>query len=194
LNPGTRSQLARLIGAQIVVALQALVARRVDPLDSAVLSLCMFNAGTASNVIPDTAEIRGTVRTLRQETRAEMERLITQIATGVGAMHDAEVTVSYRRGYPPTVNHAAEAERAALAVGRVLGADRVIRNRPPAMGAEDFAYYLLERPGCFIHLGQADGERGANLAHTTKYDFNDDLLPVGASFFATLVEQELPRG
>lgn len=183
-----------LVGAQIVVNLQALVARRVDPLDSAVLSLCQFHAGTASNVIPDTAEIRGTVRTLKAETRAEMERLITQIATGVGAMHDAEVTVTYRRGYPPTVNHANEAERAAKAVGQVLGGERVIRNRPPAMGAEDFAYFLLERPGCFVHLGQRDGERGKSPAHTTTYDFNDDLLPIGASFFSRLVEQELPRG
>ncbi|MBY0336774.1 MAG: amidohydrolase [Acetobacteraceae bacterium] len=183
-----------LVGAQIVVALQAIVARRVDPLDSAVISLCQFHAGTASNVIPETAEIKGTVRTLRPETQDEMERLITRIAEGTAAAHGAEARVTYRRGYPPTVNHAAETERAALAAAKVMGTERVIRDRLPKMGGEDFSFMLLERPGCFVNLGQADGAKGAVPVHNTKYDFNDDLLPVGASFFAALVEQELPRG
>ncbi|MBS7812457.1 M20 aminoacylase family protein [Roseococcus pinisoli] len=183
-----------LIGAQIVVAIQGIVARRVDPLDSAVISLCQFHSGTASNVIPDTATINGTIRTLRPETRDEMERLITQIGQNIGAMHDAEVVVEYKRGYPPTVNHEAETERAALAAAKVMGADKVIRKRPPAMGAEDFSYMLIERPGCFLKLGQAGADKGGVPVHNTKYDFNDDLLPIGASFFATLVEQELSRG
>ncbi|MDB5411947.1 MAG: amidohydrolase [Rubritepida sp.] len=182
-----------LIGAQIVVAMQGIVARRVDPLDSAVISLCQFHAGTASNVIPETATINGTVRTLRPGTRDDMERLITQVAMGVGATYGAEVTVEYKRGYPPTVNHEAETERAALAAAKVMGADKVIRKRPPAMGAEDFSYMLIERPGCFLKLGQAGADKGSVPVHNTKYDFNDDLLPIGASFFATLVEQELAR-
>jgi hippurate hydrolase len=182
-----------LVGAQIVVALQSIVARRVDPLDSAVISLCQFHAGTASNVIPETAEIKGTVRTLRPETQDAMERLITQIAEGTAAAHGAAARVIYRRGYPPTVNHAAETERAALAAAKVMGTERVIRQRLPKMGGEDFSFMLLERPGCFVNLGQADGAKGSVPVHNTKYDFNDDLLPVGASFFAALVEQELAR-
>jgi hippurate hydrolase len=182
-----------LVGSQIVVGLHHIVSRRVDPLDSAVISLCQFNAGSAMNVIPDSAEIRGTVRTLRAATQDEMERLITQGAKGIAALNDAEVEVDYQRGYPPTVNHPAETERAALAAAKVMGTERVRRDVPPVMGGEDFSFMLLERPGCFVRIGQADGTRGAVPVHNTKYDFNDDLLPVGASFFSTLVEQELPK-
>jgi amidohydrolase len=182
-----------LVGAQIVVGLHQIVSRRVDPLDSAVISLCQFTAGSAHNVIPDVAEIRGTVRTLLPGTQDEMERLIIQGAKGIAALNDAEAEVNYHRGYPPTVNHEAETERAALAAAKVTGAERVIRNRPPIMGGEDFSFMLLERPGCFVRIGQADGARGAVPVHNTKYDFNDDLLPIGASFFASLVEQELRK-
>jgi hippurate hydrolase len=182
-----------LVGAQIVVGLHQIVSRRVDPLDSAVISLCQFQSGSAHNVIPESAEIHGTVRTLRAATQDEMERLITQAAKGIGALNDAEVTVGYHRGYPPTVNHAAETERAALAAAKVLGPDRVIRDRPPGMAGEDFSFMLLERPGCFLRIGQADGARGAVPVHHPKYDFNDDLLPIGASLFSALVEQELPK-
>ncbi len=102
--------------------------------------------------------------------------------------------VGYQRGYLPTVNHVAETERAALAAAKVSGVERVIRDAPPIMGGEDFSFMLLERPGCFVRIGQADGAKGAVPVHNTKYDFNDDLLPIGASFFASLVEQELPKG
>ncbi|MFM2149365.1 MAG: hypothetical protein RLZZ187_1671 [Pseudomonadota bacterium] len=182
-----------LVGAQIVVGIHQIVSRRVDPLDSAVISLCQFTAGSARNVIPDSAEIRGTVRTLLPRTQDEMERLITQAAQGIAALNDAEVEVNYQRGYPPTVNHAAETARAALAAAKVSGVERVIRDAPPIMGGEDFSFMLLERPGCFVRIGQADGAKGAVPVHNTKYDFNDDLLPIGASFFASLVEQELPK-
>lgn len=183
-----------LVGAQIVVGLHQIVSRRVDPLDSAVISLCQFSAGSARNVIPDSAEIRGTVRTLLPRTQDEMERLITQAAQGIAALNDAAVEVDYRRGYPPTVNHPAETERAARAAAKVSGAERVIRDAPPIMGGEDFSFMLLERPGCFLRLGQADGAKGAVPVHNTRYDFNDDLLPIGASFFSALVEQELSKG
>jgi amidohydrolase len=183
-----------LVGAHIVVALQALVARRTDPLDSAVVSLTQFHAGSASNVIPDVAELKGTVRTLRPETRDMMERLITQVAQNTAAAHEAEAVVTYIRNYPPTVNHAAETERAALAASKVLGEGKVLRSRPPIMGAEDFSFMLLQRPGCFVKIGQQGADKGGVPVHHPRYDFNDDALPVGASFFATLVEQELPRG
>ncbi len=183
-----------LVGSQIVVALQALVSRRTDPLDSAVISITKFHAGSAGNVIPEEAELYGTVRTLRPETQDMMERLITQVAQGTAAAHDAVAEVRYVRGYPPTVNHPAQTERAALAAARALGGERVIRDRPPAMGGEDFSFMLLERPGCFVKMGQRGKDRGGVPLHNPGYDFNDEMLPLGAGFFAALVEQELPRG
>ncbi len=183
-----------MVGAHILVALQALVARRTDPLDSAVLSITQFHAGSASNVIPEVAELKGTVRTLRPETQDMMERLITQVAQSTAAAHEAVAEVVYRRLYPPTVNHPAETERAALAAAKVLGESRVIRQRPPVMGGEDFSFMLLKRPGCFVKMGQKGADKGGVPVHHPEYDFNDEMLPIGASFFATLVEQELPRG
>jgi len=183
-----------MVGAHILVALQALVARRTDPLDSAVLSITQFHAGSASNVIPEVAELKGTVRTLRPETQDMMERLITQVAQSTAAAHEAVAEVTYRRLYPPTVNHPAETERAALAAAKVLGESRVIRQRPPVMGGEDFSFMLLQRPGCFVKMGQKGADKGGVPVHHPEYDFNDEMLPIGASFFATLVEQELPRG
>ena len=182
-----------LVGAQVVTGIHQIVSRRVDPLDSAVISLCQFNAGSAMNVIPEVAEIAGTVRTLRPKTQDEMQRLITQAATSIAALNDAVAEVDHQRGYPPTVNHAAETDRAALAAAKVMGKERVVRDRPPIMAGEDFSFMLLERPGSFVRIGQADGAKGAVPVHNTKYDFNDDLLPIGASYFSSLVEQELPK-
>ena len=182
-----------LVGSQMVVALQALVARRTDPLDSAVVSICQFHAGSAGNVIPETAMLQGTIRTLRPETRALMERLVRQVAESTAAAHDARVELAFRRGYPPTVNHAEATDRAAAAASRILGQERVQRHAPPAMGAEDFAYMLEQRPGCMIKLGQRGADRGGVPLHHPDYDFNDDALPIGASLFAAIVEQELPR-
>ncbi|SDB61016.1 M20 aminoacylase family protein [Belnapia rosea] len=183
-----------MVGAHILVALQAVVARRIDPLKSAVLSVTQFHAGSAGNVIPDTAELRGTVRTLLPEVRDQMERLIAQVAENTAAAHEAVAEVTYTRRYPPTVNHAAETDRAAEAAGRVLGAAKVHRDLPPVMGGEDFSFMLLKRPGAFLFMGQKGTDRGGVPVHHPHYDFNDDLLPIGASYFATLVEQELRRG
>jgi hippurate hydrolase len=181
------------IGALIVTALQTIVARRVDPLESAVISVTQFHAGTALNVIAEEAQIGGTVRTLSAEVRDLTEAAIRRVVETTAAAHDAVAEIAYRRGYPPTVNHAEQARRAARALETVLGG-RVHRDQPPVMGAEDFSYMLLERPGAYANLGQAQGEKGRHPVHTVRYDFNDDLLPLGASFFATLVEQEMPRG
>jgi hippurate hydrolase len=183
-----------MVGAHILVALQALVARRVDPLHSAVLSVTQFHAGSASNVIPDMAELKGTVRTLLPEVRDLMERLITQVAQNTAAAHEATAEVAYTRNYPPTVNHSEETARAALAAAKVLGGARVHRNLPPIMGAEDFSFMLLERPGAFVFMGQKGADKGGVPVHHPEYDFNDEMLPVGASYFATLVEQELRHG
>ena len=182
-----------VVGAQLVLGLQTLVARRVDPLDSAVLSTCMFHAGTASNVIPDVAELTGTVRTLKAETREAMERMMRELVLSTAQAHGAEAEFTFNRGYPSVVNDQAAVERAALAGGKVLGESKVIRQRLPGMGGEDFAYMAQVVPGCFVRIGQADGEKGSQPVHTVTYDFNDDVLPIGASLWATLVEQELSR-
>ncbi len=182
-----------VIASQIVVALQSLVARRVDPLDSAVISTCQFHAGTVGNVIPDMAVLNGTVRTFKAETRDDMERLMRELVTGIAQANGATAEFDYQRGYPSVINDADAAERAAQAGAKLLGADKVIRERAPGMGGEDFAYMAQKVPGCFVRIGQADGAKGSQPVHTVTYDFNDDILPIGASLWATLVEQELPR-
>ena len=182
-----------VIAAQIVLGLQSLVARRVDPLDSAVLSTCMIHGGTATNVIPDVVELGGTLRTLKQETRDTMEKLMRELVTGIATANGAEAEFVFDRGYPSVVNDPAAVERAALAGAKLLGADKVIHQKLPGMGGEDFAYMAQKVPGCFVRIGQADGKKGSRPVHTVTYDFNDDILPIGASLWATLVEQEMPR-
>ncbi|WP_456307377.1 M20/M25/M40 family metallo-hydrolase [Paeniroseomonas aquatica] len=126
--------------------------------------------------------------------RDQMERLIAQVATNTAAAHEATAEVTYTRRYPPTVNHPEEAARAARAAARVMGEARVHTDRPPVMGAEDFSFMLNARPGAFVFMGQKGADKGGVPVHHPKYDFNDDMLPVGASYFAALVEQEMPRG
>ena len=183
-----------LVGAQLVVALQSIVSRRVDPLDSVVISLCQFNAGSASNVIPETADIHGTIRTLNKDTRVAVEGHLKRICAAVGEAFEAQITVDWQPGYPVTVNHTREADLAAEAAARVFPAEGIIRKRPPIMGAEDFSYMLEKRPGAFVKLGQrAPDGRGGVPVHHPKYDFNDDAAAYGVGFFTALVEQELPR-
>ena len=176
------------------MGLQGLVARRVDPLDSAVLSTCMIHGGTATNVIPDVVELGGTIRTLKIETREKMREMVRELSIGVARANGAEAEVTIDPGYPGVVNDPAATERAALAGAKLLGEDKVIRQKLPGMGGEDFAYMSQKVPGCFVRIGQMAGERGSTPVHTVHYDFNDDILPIGASLWATLVEQELPRG
>jgi hippurate hydrolase len=183
-----------IVGAHIVLALQTVVARRVAPLDSAVLSICQFHAGTTDNVIPAAGFLNGTIRTLRAPVREEMQRLLIEIATTTARAHGAEATVDYQPGYPSVVNDRAAVDRAVLAAAHVLGDDKIIRDQPPRMGAEDFSYMAQAVPGCFVRLGQAGPDRGAVPVHHPRYDFNDDILPIGASVWAALVEQELARG
>ena len=182
-----------IIGSHIVLALQSVVSRRTNPLEAAVLSICQFHAGTTDNVIPETASLNGTVRTLQPHVREEMQRLLTEIATITARAHGAEAVVEYERGYPSVVNDDAATERAATAAARVLGEARIIRERPPVMGAEDFSYMALAVPGCFVRIGQAGQDRGSVPVHHPRYDFNDEILPIGASVWAALVEQELAR-
>ncbi|MFN4088912.1 MAG: M20 aminoacylase family protein, partial [Alphaproteobacteria bacterium] len=180
------------IAAQIVSALQGLVARAVDPLDSAVLSVTRLEAGTAYNVIPETAKLAGTVRTYRAETQDRIEKGISEIASGIASGFGATASIAYQRGYPATVNPPREARLAADAAAAVVGAENVVHDAPPVMGAEDFSFMLNERPGCYVWLGQSRGPDDP-MVHHPRYDFNDDVLPLGASWLATMVETRLRR-
>jgi hippurate hydrolase len=182
-----------VIGSHIVLALQSIVSRRTNPLDSAVISITQFHAGSAGNVIPDDAVLNGTVRTLKPAVQDETEALMRQIIEATAAAHGAVGVLEYDRGYPPVVNAEEATERAARAASRIVGVENVIRQRLPGMGGEDFSYMAQKVPGCFVRVGQAAGPKGSTGVHNPKYDFNDDILPLGASLWATLVEQELSR-
>ena len=179
-----------LIGSQIVNALQSIVARNVDPLKSAVISITMFQAGTAFNIIPETAKLGGTVRTLDPEVRDLVERRIGEVADSVARAYGGSAETKYKRMYPVTVNHAREAGVAAEVARDVVGADRVNERAVPLMGAEDFAFMLEARPGAFVFLGMGDG----NECHHPAYKFNDNILGHGASYWVRLVEKSMPAG
>jgi amidohydrolase len=181
-----------IIGAQTVMALQTIVSRNIDPVDSSVISIGFMKGGSAYNVIPDELHIGGTVRSFRPEVRDLLERRMGEVARGTAAMHGATAEFDYRRGYPPTVNHASEAEFAADVAAEICGDGHVDRNIAPSLGGEDFSYMLLARPGAMLWLGNGPGEGGCFL-HNARYDFNDSALPVGVSFFARLAERFLAR-
>jgi amidohydrolase len=177
--------------AQIVLALQSIVARNVDPVQRAVISVTQVHGGDTFNVIPESAMLTGTARSFLPEVRDLLERRLREIATGLGTALGARVEIEYQRGYPPTVNSEAETEVAALAAAEVAGADKVDRHREPTMGAEDFAYMLEQRPGSYVFIGNGGGE-DTPMLHSPHYDFNDEALPYGASYWARLVERVLP--
>jgi metal-dependent amidase/aminoacylase/carboxypeptidase family protein len=152
-----------------------------------VVSIGFMRGGTTYNVIPDDLHIGGTVRSFRPEVQSLVERRISEIASGVAAMYGAGAEVDYRRGYPPTVNHASETEFAAAVAAEICGADNVIRDLAPSMGGEDFSYMLNTRPGAMLWLGNGPGEGGCFL-HNARYDFNDEAIPYGVSFFVRLAE------
>jgi hippurate hydrolase len=181
-----------LAAASLIQALQMVVSRTTDPLDSAVLSVTMLNGGSAFNVIPDTVTLGGTARAMVASTRAAMEQKIRDISALTAKAHGCLVEVDWQPGYPPTVNTESEALRAADVARAVVGSNKVHVNMPPSMVAEDFAFMLEERPGAYIWLGAGEAVEGKML-HNTGYDFNDDILPVGASYWSQLVESELPR-
>jgi amidohydrolase len=176
-----------VVGAQIVTALQTIASRNVDPLDSCVVSVTRFHAGSANNIIPQSAWLNGTVRTLRAETRAFVEKRMRDIISGLMTASGATAKVDYHRGYPPTVNHPAQTEFAVAIAGKVAGRDRVHPDISPVMGAEDFSFMLEARPGAFIFLGNGDS---AGLHHPA-YDFNDAALPYGMNYWVELVEAAL---
>jgi hippurate hydrolase len=176
-----------LVGAQIVSALQSIVSRNVDPLEAAVISICTFEAGNADNVIPQTARLRGTVRSLKADVRELLRRRVTEVIEGAARLSGAKVHLKYRPGYPVLSNNERETAFAAAVAGDVAGRDRVETDMAPVMGGEDFAYMLERRPGAFIFLGN-----GATAGlHHPAYDFNDEAIPYGVSYWARLVETAL---
>ncbi|MGE0853820.1 MAG: M20 aminoacylase family protein [Hyphomicrobiaceae bacterium] len=182
-----------LAGSHIVTALQSIVARNVDPMDNAVISTTQFHAGTTWNVIPQECTLRGTVRVFKKSVQDMIEKRMEKIARNVAEGLGAEIKRwRYERRYPPTVNSEREVENAARAASSLVGSENVDRNPTPLMASEDFAWMLLKKPGCYIWIGNGDGE-GSCMVHNPGYDFNDQILPLGASYWATLVEQQLAR-
>ena len=179
--------------AQIISALQTVASRNVNPLDSIVVTVASMQTSQlgAFNVIPDFVKLVGTVRTFRPETRDLAEKRIRQIAGKVAEAFEAQAEVDYRRGYPATVNSERESAFAARVGERVFGKGNVVTDPEPTMGGEDFSYMLLERPGAYVFLGQGGGPGGCFL-HNPNFDFNDEVIPLGAGYMAALAEAALP--
>ena len=177
-----------LAASSIVTALQQIVARNIDPLESAVVSVTLFQAGFTDNVIPQRALLRGTCRSLKAPIRDILEKRVTEVAQAVASLHGATANVRYMRDYPVVVNDQDATDFAASVAREVAGAERVDADLTPVMGGEDFAFMLQARKGNFIFIGNGDS---ANLHHPA-YDFNDKVIPFGASYWVRLVENALP--
>jgi amidohydrolase len=182
-----------LAAGHLITALHSIVSRNLHPLDSGVVSVSQVDTSgsTAFNVIPEEVHMIGTSRAFRPATRDLLERRIREISTSIGTAFGATVTIDYRRGYPATVNDPEQARFAQRVAATVFGADNVLTDHYPTMGAEDFAFMLEAKPGAYCMIGQGDRGCGAFL-HTREYDFNDAILPLGAGFLAALAEAALP--
>jgi hippurate hydrolase len=176
-----------LAASHIVIALQSIVSRETDPLKSLVVTVASIHGGEASNVIPAFVKLAGTVRTLVPEIRDFAEKRLKEVAEATGIAHNAKAEVIYRRGYPVTFNHDVETDFAAGIAGKVVGPKAVDTAMSPHMGAEDFSYMLEKRPGAFIFIGNGD----TATLHNAAYDFNDEAIPFGVSYWVTLAETAL---
>lgn len=182
---------AIVAAAAIVGALQTVVSRSINPYDAAVVSVTQFSAGDTWNVIPEQAVLRGTTRSFRPDVQSIIAATLARVVSDTAAAHGCVARVDYRRQYPATVNEPAATAIAARAAMAVVGEERVELAPTPSMGAEDFAYMLQRCAGCYVWLGSGRSAGDAGL-HNAHYDFNDAVLPIGASYWATLVEQNLP--
>jgi amidohydrolase len=176
------------VAAEVVSALQTIVSRSLHPLDGSVLSITQMRAGTAFNIIPEKAYLGGTLRTLRNRTRELASARIREVAEGIAAAHRCKAVVTLTSGYPVTENHPAQTAFARSIAAEIVGEGNVDSGMEPSMGAEDFSFMLLERPGAFIFVGNGDTPG----LHHPKYDFNDEALPVGMAYWSRLVERALP--
>ena len=185
---------------QIAQSWQSIVSRNASPLESAVLSVTQIHSGSATNVIPDEAELVGTVRTFSTSMLDMIEHRMRTIAEHTAAAFDASVEFKFKRNYPPLVNHAKETAFATEVMRAVVGVENVDAQVEPTMGAEDFAFMLQEKPGCYVFIGNGDGDHrdighglGPCNLHNPSYDFNDDLLPIGATYWVRLAETYLKK-
>ncbi|MDO8776512.1 MAG: M20 aminoacylase family protein [Burkholderiaceae bacterium] len=186
------------VACQMVQAFQTIISRNKKPIDAGVISVTMIHAGEATNVIPDRVEMQGTVRTFTIEVLDMIEQRMREIAQHTCAAYGATCEFEFERNYPPTINTAAEAQFSATVMGTIVGADNVL-TQEPTMGAEDFAYMLMAKPGAYCFIANGEGEHrthdasggpgaGPCMLHNPSYDFNDDLIPLGATYWVRLVE------
>jgi amidohydrolase len=180
-----------LFAAHAINALQTIVARNLHPQDAGVVSVTQVHGGDTWNVIPQEVVLRGTVRTFKREVQDLIEERMRGIVAGVAATFDMSATVRYERRYPATVNSETETLHAVAAAAAVVGPEHVDTDPTPEMGSEDFAFMLQAKPGCYVWLGAGRGPETPNI-HSPQYDFNDDALAIGASYWVTLAEQQLP--
>jgi hippurate hydrolase len=189
-----------LIASHLIQAFQSLVSRETKPIDATVVSVTQINAGEATNVIPDTCVMKGTVRTFSAQALDTIEQGMARICNQLPLAFNAHTDFSFLRNYPPTINHAKEAMLAADVAAEIVGESMVQRHVEPTMGAEDFAYMLQEKPGAYIFLGNGDTSGphrsaghglGPCTLHNPSYDFNDDLIPIGATFWQLLAKRFL---
>ncbi|WP_428417218.1 M20 aminoacylase family protein [Methylibium sp.] len=185
------------VACQMVQAFQTIITRNKRPLDTGVISVTMIHTGEATNVVPDRCEIRGTVRTFTTEVLDLIEQRMKTVAEATCAAFETSCRFEFSRNYPPTINHAAETAFAQTVMAEVVGAENVLEFEP-TMGAEDFSYYLQHKPGCYFVIGNGDGAHregghglGPCMLHNPSYDFNDDLIPLGATLWVRLAERWL---
>ncbi len=177
--------------AALIQTLQTVVSRRTDPLKAAVVSVTRMQAGEAYNIIPESVTVGGTVRALDNGVRDALQLQISEAASGIAAAHGLRATVEYRRGYPATVNHPTQADFARAIAEEVAGRESVRTDLAPSMGAEDFGFMLMDKPGAYLWIGNGPGSGGCML-HNPHYDFNDAILPLGVRFWRALVQRRLP--
>ncbi|MDC0232434.1 M20 family metallopeptidase [Pelagibacteraceae bacterium] len=179
-----------VIASQIVLAVQTIISRSTDPVDKALISITKINGGTAYNVIDDSVKLGGTIRTFKPETRTFFEKKINEIALGIAKANGAEAKIEFHltNKYPPTINSKKESEFAANVAKKIFGDENVNTEIDPSMGGEDFSYLLEKKPGSYLYIGQGDENHKAHL-HTTNYDFNDSLLPIGVNYWVELVKE-----
>jgi amidohydrolase len=176
-----------VVGSQMISAIQSIVSRNVDPLEPAVISITQFHAGSTHNIIPQTAQLNGTARSLSPQVRDLLEKRLHEVVEGTAALYGAKAKLTYERGYPSVINHTAQTDFAAKVAREVAGQNRVSVDMAPVMGGEDFAFMLEARPGAFIFVGNGDS---ASLHHP-QYNFNDEVIPFGTSYWVKLVETAL---
>ena len=188
------------IAAQMVLAFQTIISRNKKPIDAGVVSVTMVHGGSATNIVPDSVELQGTVRTFTLEVLDLIEARMRQIADSLCAAFGARCDFEFARNYPPTINHADEAAFARQVMADIVGPANVI-TQEPTMGAEDFAYMLLAKPGAYCFIANGDGDHramghgaGPCTLHNPSYDFNDDLIPLGATYWVRLAEAWLKPG